>query len=85
MIHISSGVISDECWLEGDQKYCAIITLDIKNSFNSTDWDATLAALDGKDMPNYLMELIKDYFKDKVLLYNTDDGRKSYAVSARVP
>ena len=31
------------------------------------------------------MELIKDYFKDRVLLCDTNDGRKTYAVSAGVP
>ena len=31
------------------------------------------------------MELIKGYFKDRVLLYDTDDDKKSYAVSTRVP
>ena len=33
--------------------------------------------VDGKDVP--------DFFKDRVLLYGTDDGRKSYAVSAEIP
>ena len=42
-------------------------------------------ALDGKDVPNYLWELVRDCFKGSVLLYDTDDGRKSYAVSAGVP
>ena len=36
-------------------------------------------------MPNYLLELIKDYFKDRVLLYDTDDDRRTYAVLASVP
>ena len=84
-IHTCIHTISGERWLEGDKEYCAIITLDVKNAFNSADWDATLAALDSKDVPNYLLELIRDYFKDRVLIYDTDDGRKSYAVSAGVP
>ena len=47
--------------------------------------DAKLAALDGKDVQNYLLELIRDYFKDRVLIYDKDYNRKSYVVSARVP
>ena len=58
--------------------------VDIKNAFNSADCDARLAAPDGKDVPNYLLELIRDYFKDVVLISNADDCRKSYAVSAGV-
>ena len=40
----------------------------------------TLAALDGKDVPNYVLELIRDYYKDRELIYDTDNGRKSYVL-----
>ena len=53
--------------------------MDVKNAFNTANWDATLAALDGKDVPKYLLELMTDYFKDRVFIYDTDNGRKSYA------
>ena len=66
-------------------EYCAIITLYVKNAFNSADWNAALAALYGKNIPNYLLELIRNYFKDRVLIYDTNDGRETYAVSARGP
>ena len=82
---IGKDAISGKSWLEDGKEYCAIITLDIKNAFNSVDWDATRTAQDGKDVPMYLLELIRNYFKDRVLIYDTDDGRKSYAVSAGVP
>ena len=60
------------------KEYCAIITLDIKiHSFKSSDSSLMLVALDEKDVPNCLLELIKDYFKDGVHIYDTDDGRKS--------
>ena len=49
------------------------------------DWDVRLAALCGQDVPNYLLELIKDCFKDRVRLYDIDDGRIWYTVSACVP
>ena len=76
---ITKDAISGERWLEGDKEYCAIIIVDVKIAFNSVDWDATLAA--SKDILNYLLL----YFKDRVLLYDTYDGRKSYAESAGVP
>ena len=79
---IAKIAISGKRWLEGEKDYDAISTLDIKNASNSADWNAMLAVLGGKDVPNYVLKLIKDYFKDRVLLYVTDDGRKSYAVSA---
>ena len=75
---IAKDAISGENWLVGYKEYCAIITLDVKNAFNFAAWDATLAALDGKDVPNYLLELVRYYFNDRVLLYDTDGGKKSY-------
>ena len=72
-------------WLKSNWKYCASITLDFKNAVNSANWDATTVTLDAKSIPNYLLELVKDCFKDRVLLYDADDGRKSYAVLAKVP
>ena len=82
---IAKDAISGKRLLEGDKEFYAIIILDVKNAFSSADWNATLITLDAKDVPNYLVELIKANFKDRVLLYDTDDDRKSYAVSASRP
>ena len=46
----------------------------------SADEDNTLSALGSKDVPNYLLEFIRHFFKDRVLIYATDDSRKSYVV-----
>ena len=70
---------------ESDKEYCVIITLDVKNVFNSAVWNTTLAVHDERGVSEYLMELTMDYFKDRVLLYNTDESRKSYAVTAGIP
>ena len=61
--------ISGDRWFEGDKEYCAIITLDVKNAFNSI-------GLDERGVSEYLIELLMDYFKDRVLLYDTIEGRK---------
>ena len=45
---------------------------------------STQAVPDGKAVSNYLLELIRDCFRDTVLIYNTDDDRKSYAVTVSV-
>ena len=79
---IAKEAISGKRWLEGDKEYCVIIT---SNAFKTGDCDAKLAALNGKDVPNYLLELIKDYFQDSGFIYNTEDDRKWYAVSVEVP
>ena len=79
---IAKDAISGKRWLEGDKEYRAIVTLDGKNTFHTADWDVT--ALEVKGVPNHLLKLIRDYFKDRVLIYDTYDGRKSYTVSAGV-
>ena len=77
---VAKDAVSGERWLEGDQEYCAIITLDVKNAFNSADWDAALVDLNGNDVQNYLMNYCKD-----IILYDTDDGSYSHAVSVGIP
>ncbi|XP_037941097.1 uncharacterized protein LOC119674048 [Teleopsis dalmanni] len=51
VIAIAKDAIKGIRWLEGDKEYCAIITLDVKNAFNSAAWDTILAALHGKNVP----------------------------------
>lgn len=59
--------------------------LDVKNAFNSAVWGTTLPVLNERNVPRYLIEVVRDYFKNKVLLHDTDASRKSYAVAAGVP
>ena len=65
---VAKEAIIGDHWFEGGKEYCVIIALNVKNSFNSAEWDATLAALDEKGVAGYLMELVMDYFKDRILL-----------------
>ena len=67
VVAIAKDAISSERWLKGSKEYCTI-TLNVGNAFNSADWNATLAALDGKEVSIYLLELIRDYFRDRVLI-----------------
>lgn len=85
VINMAKDAISGKRWLERNNNNCAIITLDIKNAFNAANWDAILATLVESNVPRYLIELVRDYFKDRMLLHDTKAGRKSYAVTAGVP
>jgi len=66
-------------------KYCAIITLDIKNAFNTANWGQITTALQQMETPGYLLKIIGSYFKDRVLLYDTSEGTKEYVVTGGVP
>uniref|UniRef100_A0ABD2W5G2 Reverse transcriptase domain-containing protein n=1 Tax=Trichogramma kaykai TaxID=54128 RepID=A0ABD2W5G2_9HYME len=72
-------------WLDGTIEYCAVVTLDVKNAFNSVQWNNILNALSRIHTPEYLMRIINSYFQARVLNYSTDDGPESCSVAAGVP
>ncbi|CAB0029783.1 unnamed protein product, partial [Trichogramma brassicae] len=72
-------------WHRGTKKYCAVVTLDVRNAFNSARWDNILAALRRLPVPDYLLRIIASYFSARVLDFTTDDGPESYEVTAGVP
>uniref|UniRef100_A0A2M4CS98 Putative retrovirus-related pol polyprotein from type-1 retrotransposable element n=1 Tax=Anopheles darlingi TaxID=43151 RepID=A0A2M4CS98_ANODA len=67
------------------KRYCAIVTLDIENAFNSASWKAIAKALHRLRVPGYLCRILKSYFKNRVLLYDTAEGRKTAEITAGVP
>ncbi|CAB0028826.1 unnamed protein product [Trichogramma brassicae] len=67
------------------RKYCAVVTLDVKNAFNSARWNSIHAALRRMRTPEYLLRIISSYLSARVLDYDTDDGPESYGVTAGVP
>ncbi|CAB0039745.1 unnamed protein product [Trichogramma brassicae] len=72
-------------WYRGTKKYCAVVTLDVRNAFNSARWDNILAALRRLLVPDYLLRIIANYFSARVLDFTTDEGPESYEVTAGVP
>ncbi|CAB0040752.1 unnamed protein product [Trichogramma brassicae] len=69
----------------GSRKYCAVVTLDVRNAFNSARWNNILAALERIRTPEYLQRIIHSYFQARVLEYDTDDGPESCSITAGVP
>lgn len=57
-------------------KYGAVITLDVKNKFNTAIWGRILQALRSKATPEYFLKIIGDSLSDRVLMYETDKGPK---------
>ncbi|CAB0040499.1 unnamed protein product, partial [Trichogramma brassicae] len=77
--------IAGKRWYHGTKKYCAVVTLDVRNAFNSARWDNILAALRRLLVPDYLLRIIVSYFSARVLDFTTDEGPESYEVTAGVP
>ncbi|CAB0032709.1 unnamed protein product [Trichogramma brassicae] len=66
-------------------KYCAVVTLNVRNAFHSARWDNILAALRRLLVPDYLLRIISSYFSARVLNFTTDEELESYEVTAGVP
>ena len=72
-------------WKGGTMKYCAIITLDVKNAFNTANWCQIMRSLQNMGTPEYLLKIIGDYLSNRVLIYDTEEGPKEYQVTGGVP
>lgn len=64
---------------------CAVVTIDVKNAFNNASWAAIAAALHKMKVPDYLCTILKSYFENRVLVYDTAEGQKKVLVTAGVP
>ena len=67
------------------KKCCAVVTLDIKNAFNSASWEWIKSSLAKTGVPSYLTKLLNSYLSERTLWYDTDEGSKQYTVTAGVP
>lgn len=72
-------------WKGGTKKYCAIVTLDVKNPFNSAKWSCILHSLHLLGVPEYIRRIVIAYFSDRTLVYITDKGPRKYKVTGGVP
>ncbi|CAB0039391.1 unnamed protein product [Trichogramma brassicae] len=85
VISTAREAITGKRWYRGTKEYCAVVTLDVRNAFNSARWDNILAALRRLLVPDYLLRIIASYFSARVLDFTTDEGPESYEVTAGVP
>ena len=53
-----------------------LVTLDVRNAFNSTRCSDMLEALDAFQVPEYLKRILRDYLKNRSLLDQTCEGQK---------
>lgn len=62
-----------------------ILTLDVKNAFNSALWNGIATALRSKGVPGYLCRLLDDYFDGRILVYETSRVTTTRQLAAGVP
>lgn len=49
--------------------YCALVTIDIRNAFNSVRWKDVIEALQERQVPEYLLRMIEDYLSERTIIY----------------
>lgn len=68
------------------RQVCILLTLDVKNVFNSARWDDILYALKHRfGVSEEILALVDSYLSDRVLMVNTTKGTLEYKLSAGVP
>ena len=66
--------------------FCVIIELDVKNAFNFASWECFYQSLvKEKKMSQYLLRIMNNYLKDRILTIVTEKGRIAIDLSAGVP
>lgn len=60
-----------------------LVTLDVRNAFNSVRWEDILYALEYEfRIPQYLLRILNNYFNDRTLRYDTADGPRTMAITS---
>lgn len=67
-------------------RFCALATVDVRNAFNSAGWKHINGALERHPgIPEYLKVMVRSYLDERLLYYDTIEGRKAHKVTAGVP
>ena len=75
--------ISGVRWKHGRKKYCLFTALDVENAFNSARWKNIYQVLVRLDIPTYLKKMIKRCLKNRLLMYDIEEG--PYQITGGVP
>jgi hypothetical protein len=64
------------------RKLVALVTIDVRNAFNSASWRNVVREREDRKVSDYLIDMVKSYFSDRCLLI---DGENQTEVTAGVP
>ncbi|CAD6235046.1 GSCOCG00012408001-RA-CDS [Cotesia congregata] len=85
VVDTAKEAIAGTRWKGGTKEYCLVATLDIRNAFNSANWECIMQALQEKNAPEYLLTIVTSYFENRVLKYDTKNGPREYDITGGVP
>ena len=52
--------------------FCALISIGIRNAFNTARWNICIEAMMRKKITDYLLRMIDDYLSDRWMIYEGD-------------
>lgn len=83
ILEVSEAVRRAEDHNHFSRRITLLVTLDVKNAFNSARWCDMLEALEHSfKVPKYLMRILHDYLRNRMLLYDTEEGQRSLEVTS---
>ncbi|GBP06855.1 Putative 115 kDa protein in type-1 retrotransposable element R1DM [Eumeta japonica] len=85
VVGTAKEAIAGTRWKGGTKKYCLVAALDIKNVFNSADWDCIMQAFERKNISEYLRRIVLSYFTDRVLKFDSKHGPEEYDNTGGLP
>lgn len=85
VVSIAQEAVEGKRWRGGSKKYCLIVTLDVKNAFNSASWNHIMRSLERMRVPLYLCKIVGDYLDCRTLSYSTENGDKWHNITRGVP
>lgn len=62
VVDAAAAAIEGERWLFGSEECCSVVTMDIRNAFNSADWRQIQRVLTRMQAPTYLTRIVGGYF-----------------------
>lgn len=62
-----------------------MVTLDVKNAFNTVRWNDIIQTLEERfRVPDYIVRIVSDYLSDRKLIYETTDGTRMRKITSGV-
>lgn len=65
---------------QSEEKWCTLVTLDIRNAFNTATWSIIIQKLKELNIPGYLVNMIESYFQNRTLKIAGTERRMSCGV-----
>ena len=67
------------------KEFCPLISIDIRNAFNSVRWKTCIKAMMRKKGPDYLLQMVDDYLNNRWVIYEDDKWSLEEEMTSGVP